>query len=67
MLANVATHMRTSRTTLGFSPAALRIREAVITSNLVFDRTAAMVKPPMSNIIVGENICEKMYLSISQC
>lgn len=62
MLANVATHMRTSRTTLGFDPAALRIRDAVMTSSRVLDKTAAIVKPPIRSMMVGENICEKMYL-----
>lgn len=66
MLAKVATHIRTSKTTLGFSPAAFRIREAVMTSSLVLERTAAMVKPPINNMIVGENICEKMYLAVSE-
>jgi hypothetical protein len=56
MLANVATHIRTRRTTLGFDPAALRIREAVMTSNLVLDRTAAIVNPPIRSMMVGENI-----------
>ena len=65
MLANVATHMRTSRITLGFSPAAFRMREAVMTSRRVFERTAAIVNPPMSSIIVGENIWEKIYLGVS--
>jgi hypothetical protein len=51
--------------TLGFSPAAFRIREAVMTSNRVLERTAAMVKPPMRSMMVGENIWEKMYLVIS--
>jgi hypothetical protein len=62
MLAKVATHMSTRRTTLGFDPAALRMRVAVMTSSLVLERTAAMVKPPMRSIMVGENIWEKMYL-----
>ena len=35
---------------------------AVMTSSLVFDKTAAMVKPPIRSMIVGENICEKIYL-----
>jgi hypothetical protein len=62
MLANVATHMSTRRTTLGLVPAALRMREAVMTSRRVLERTAAMVKPPMRSMMVGENIWEKMYL-----
>jgi hypothetical protein len=62
MLANVATHINTSKMTLGLEPAALRIREAVMTSNRVFERTAAIVKPPIRSMIVGENIWEKMYL-----
>jgi hypothetical protein len=62
MLANVATHINTSKMTLGLEPAALRIREAVMTSNRVFERTAAIVNPPIRSMIVGENIWEKMYL-----
>ena len=30
-----------------------------------FDRAAASVNPPSSNMMVGENICEKMYLVAS--
>jgi hypothetical protein len=63
ILANVATNMSTSKTTLGRVPAAFKIRVAVMTSRRVFDNTAAMVKPPIRSMIVGENICEKMYLS----
>lgn len=65
MLANVATHINTSKMTLGLEPAALRIRDAVMTSNRVFERTAAIVKPPIRSMIVGENIWEKMYLDVS--
>jgi hypothetical protein len=56
MLAKVAMHMRASKTTLGFDPAALSTLDAVMTSNLVFERTAAMVKPPSKRPMVGENI-----------
>lgn len=65
MLANVAMHIKVSKTTLGFDPAALRTLDAVMTSNLVLDRTAAMVKPPSKRPIVGENMTEKMYLLAS--
>lgn len=64
MLANVATNIKTRSTTLGFDPAAFKMRVAVMTSSLVFDRTAAMVKPPIRSMIVGENIWEKMYLQV---
>jgi hypothetical protein len=33
-----------------------------MTSRRVLERTAAMVKPPMRSMMVGENIWEKMYL-----
>jgi hypothetical protein len=66
MEANVATAIKTSKTTLGRVPAALRIRVAVMTSNLVLESTAAMVNPPMSSMMVGENICEKMYFVASE-
>jgi hypothetical protein len=62
ILANVATHINTKSTTLGLVPAALRILVAVMTSSRVLDSTAAMVNPPIRSIIVGENICEKIYL-----
>lgn len=35
-----------------------------MTSSLVFERTAAIVKPPIKSMIVGENICEKTYLAV---
>ena len=63
--AKVATNINTSNTTLGRLPAALRIRVAVMTSRRVLESTAAMVKPPIRSMIVGENICEKMYLYVS--
>lgn len=65
ILANVATDINTSRTTLGFEPAAFKIRVAVMTSSRVFESTAAIVKPPIRSIMVGENIWEKMYLVAS--
>lgn len=54
--ANVATAIWLRRTTLGRVPAKLRIRVAMITSMRVLLRAAAMVKPPMRSMIVGENI-----------
>lgn len=63
MLANVATNINTSITTLGLVPAAFSIRVTVMTSSLVLDRTAAMVKPPIRSMMDGENICEKMCLN----
>lgn len=59
-------HIRHSRTTLGFVPAAFSTLDAVMMSSLVFDRTAAMVKPPSKRPIVGENMTEKMYLVASE-
>ena len=65
MLANVAIHIKVSKTTLGLDPAALRTLEAVMTSSLVLERTAAIVKPPSKSPMVGENMTEKMYLLAS--
>jgi hypothetical protein len=58
----VATNIKHRRTALGFDPAAFRTRVAVITSKRVLLSTAAMVKPPIRSMIVGENIWEKIYL-----
>jgi hypothetical protein len=61
----VAIHIKTSKTTLGFDPAAFKTREAVITSSRVLDKTAAIVNPPSKSPIVGENMTEKIYLVAS--
>jgi hypothetical protein len=61
ILANMATNMFTSSTVLGFVPALLRTRVAIIFAMLYFDSAAAMVKPPSSSIITGVHMAEKTY------
>jgi hypothetical protein len=59
ILANMATNMLTSRTVLGFVPALLRTRVAIILAILYFERAAAMVKPPSSSMMTGVHMAEK--------
>jgi hypothetical protein len=62
MLAKHATPMTASSTTLGRVPAKLSTRVINTRSIFVFESAAAIVKPPMSSIIVGENITENIQL-----
>lgn len=62
MLAKHATPMNASRTVLGRSPAKLSTRVMSTRSMAVLLKADAMVKPPMSSIIVGENMTEKTCL-----
>jgi len=62
MLAKQDTPMNVRRTVLGRVPARLRMRVINTRSIFVLLRADEIVKPPMSNIIVGENIMEKTYL-----
>lgn len=66
MLAKQETPMKVSKTVLGRVPARLRTRVIRMRSMLVLLRAEDIVNPPMSNIIVGENITEKTYL-LEQC
>jgi hypothetical protein len=59
ILANMATNMLTRRTVLGFVPALLRTRVAIILAMLYFDRAAAIVKPPNSSMMTGVHMAEK--------
>lgn len=63
MLAKQETAMNARRTVLGRVPARLRTRVINRRSILVLLRADAIVKPPMSSIMVGENITEKINLS----
>lgn len=54
--------MNASRTMDGLVPAKLRTRVMSILSILVLLNAEDTVKPPMSSMIVGENITEKMNL-----
>jgi len=63
MLANVATNMLVNRTVLGFVPALLSTKVAILLAMLYFDSAAAMVKPPRSNMMTGSHIAENMYFA----
>lgn len=59
ILANIATNMLTSRTVLGFVPALLSTRVAIIFAMLYLESAAAMVKPPSNSIMTGVHMAEK--------
>jgi hypothetical protein len=56
--------MNARMTVFGFVPAKLNTLVMSIRSMFVLLSALDSVKPPMSSIIVGENITEKMYLTI---
>ena len=62
ILAKQATPMNASRTVLGRVPA--RLRTLVIRTRSMLDLLSAeaIVKPPINNIMVGENITEHIHL-----
>lgn len=62
MLAKQDTPMKARRTVLGRVPARLSTRVIRTRSMFVLLRADAIVNPPMSSMIVGENICEKTKL-----
>jgi hypothetical protein len=64
ILAKQDTPMNARRTVLGRVPARLSTRVIKTRSMLVLLRADAMVNPPMSSIMVGENITEKMNLKL---
>jgi hypothetical protein len=64
MLAKQDTPMNARRTLLGCVPAKLKTRVIKTRSMLVLLNAEEIVKPPMSNMIVGENIAEKTNLQI---
>jgi len=63
MLAKHDTPMKVSKTVLGRVPAKLKMRVIKRRSILVLLRAEDMVNPPMSSMIVGENMIEKTYLN----
>ena len=67
MLAKQETPINARRTVFGFVPAKLNKRVIMTRSIFVLLRAEAIVKPPMSSMIVGENICEKMNLIKKKC
>jgi hypothetical protein len=62
ILAKHDTAMKARRTEFGRVPARLSTRVINTRSMLVLLRADAIVKPPISNIMVGENMTEKMNL-----
>jgi hypothetical protein len=62
ILAKHATPMNASSTVLGRDPARDSIRVIRIRSMFVLESAEEMVKPPISSMIVGENIIEKIKL-----
>jgi hypothetical protein len=62
ILAKHATPMKAKRTVLGRVPAKLRTFVIKIRSIAVLLSADAIVKPPISNMIVGENITENINL-----
>lgn len=59
ILANMATNMLVRRTVLGFVPALLRTKVAIIFAILYLERAAAMVKPPSRSMMTGVHMAEK--------
>lgn len=59
ILANMATNMLVRRTVLGFVPALLKTKVAIIFAMLYLDRAAAMVKPPSRSMMTGVHMAEK--------
>lgn len=64
ILAKQDTPMNARRTVLGRVPARLSTRVIRTRSMFVLLRAEAIVKPPISSMIVGENICEKTKLRV---
>jgi len=62
MLAKHATPINASKTVLGRVPAMLSTLVIRMRSIAVLLRAAAIVNPPINNMIVGENMTEKIYL-----
>jgi hypothetical protein len=56
MLANMATNILVRRTVLGFVPALLRTKVAIILAMLYLESAAAIVKPPRSSMMTGVHI-----------
>jgi hypothetical protein len=59
MLANIATNILATRTVLGFVPALLSTKVAIILAILYFDKAAAMVNPPRRSMITGVHMAAK--------
>ena len=64
MLAKHATPINASKTVLGRVPAMLSTLVMSTRSMAVLLRAAAIVNPPINNMIVGENMTEKIYLVV---
>lgn len=59
ILANIATNMFVISTFLGFVPALLSTKVAIILAILYLDNAAAMVKPPSRSMITGVHMAAK--------
>lgn len=64
MLAKHETPMNASKTVFGRVPAMLRTLVMRTRSIAVLLRADAIVNPPINSMMVGENMTEKMYLSL---
>jgi hypothetical protein len=64
ILAKHETPMNASSTLLGRVPAMLSTLVMRTRSIAVLLKADAIVKPPINNIIVGENMTEKIYLAM---
>lgn len=62
MEAKHETPMKHNKTVLGLVPAKLSTRVIRMRSMLVLLNADAMVNPPISSMIVGENMTENIYL-----
>lgn len=62
ILAKQATPMKANKTVLGRVPAKLSTLVINMRSMALLLSADAIVKPPMSSIMVGENMTENMYL-----
>lgn len=59
MLANMATNMLVSKTVLGFVPALLSTKVAIIFAMLYLESAAAIVNPPRRSMMTGVHMAEK--------
>lgn len=62
ILANAATNILVTSTVLGLVPALLRTKVAILFAMSYFERAAAIVNPPRSNMITGVHMAAKIYL-----
>lgn len=63
ILANAATNILVTSTVLGFVPALLNTKVAILLAMSYFDNAAATVNPPSNNMMTGVHIAEKIYFA----